>query len=89
MLKGFGETAPERDIKFAHVDLKSVEADDTFSGYASLFNQMHSGHDLVNGGRVLTNAYASVGRSKRCAREQAHLVFLEPGWERPAQVCDH
>jgi hypothetical protein len=48
MLKGFGETAPERDIKFAHVDLKSVEADDTFSGYASLFNQMHSGHDLVS-----------------------------------------
>jgi len=34
MLQCIGETAPERDIKFAHVDLKSVEADDTFSGYA-------------------------------------------------------
>lgn len=43
MLQRFGETAPERDGKFAHVDLESIEADETLSGYASLLNQMHLG----------------------------------------------
>lgn len=47
MLQRFGETAPERDAKFAPVDLKSVEADGTLSGYASLFNEVDLGHDLV------------------------------------------
>jgi len=47
MLQRFGETAPEREVKFAPVDLKSVEADGTFSGYASLFNAVDLGQDLV------------------------------------------
>ena len=47
MLQRFGETAPEREVKFAPVDLKTVEADGTFSGYASLFNAVDLGQDLV------------------------------------------
>ncbi len=47
MLQRFGETLPEREVKFAPVDLKSVEADGTFSGYASLFGTVDLGQDLV------------------------------------------
>lgn len=47
MLQRFGEIAPEREVKFAPVDLKSVEADGTFSGYASLFGTVDLGQDLV------------------------------------------
>jgi HK97 family phage prohead protease len=47
MLQRFGETLPEREVKFAPVDLKSVEADGTFSGYASLFGTVDLGNDLV------------------------------------------
>lgn len=47
MLQRFGETAPEREVKFAPVNLKSVEADGTFCGYASLFNEVDLGQDLV------------------------------------------
>ena len=47
MLQRFGETLPEREVKFAPVDLKSVEADGTFTGYASLFNEVDLGQDLV------------------------------------------
>ena len=47
MLQRFGETTPEREVKFAPVDLKSFEADGTFSGYASLFNGVDLGRDLV------------------------------------------
>lgn len=47
MLQRFGEMAPEREVKFAPVDLKSVEADGTFSGYASLFGMVDLGQDLV------------------------------------------
>ena len=47
MLQRFGEMAPEREVKFAPVDLKSVEADGTFSGYASLFGTVDLGQDLV------------------------------------------
>jgi len=36
-----------REVKFAPVDLKSVEADGTFSGYASLFGTVDLGQDLV------------------------------------------
>jgi HK97 family phage prohead protease len=43
----FGETLPEREMKFAPVDLKQVEADGTFSGYASLFGEIDLGNDLV------------------------------------------
>jgi Escherichia/Staphylococcus phage prohead protease len=34
-------------VKFAPCDLKSVEADGTFTGYASLFNEVDLGQDLV------------------------------------------
>jgi HK97 family phage prohead protease len=47
MLQRFGETLPEREMKFAPVDLKSVEADGTFAGYASLFGEVDLGNDLV------------------------------------------
>jgi Escherichia/Staphylococcus phage prohead protease len=47
MLQRFGETLPEREVKFAPVDLKSVEADGTFCGYASLFGTVDLGQDLV------------------------------------------
>ena len=38
---------PEREVKFAPCDLKSVEADGTFTGYASLFGEVDLGQDLV------------------------------------------
>ena len=47
MLQRFGESLPEREVKFAPCDLKSVEADGTFSGYASLFGEVDLGQDLV------------------------------------------
>jgi phage head maturation protease len=47
MLQRFGDTLPEREVKFAPCDLKSVEADGTFTGYASLFNEVDLGQDLV------------------------------------------
>jgi len=47
MLQRFGDTLPEREMKFAPVDLKSVEADGTFSGYASIFGEVDLGQDLV------------------------------------------
>jgi len=47
MLQRFGENLPEREVKFAPVDLKQVEADGTFSGYASLFGEVDLGQDLV------------------------------------------
>ena len=47
MLQRFGETLPAREVKFAPCDLKSVEADGTFSGYASLFGEVDLGNDLV------------------------------------------
>lgn len=47
MLQGFGETASAREVKFAPVDLKRVEADGTFAGYASLFGEVDLGQDLV------------------------------------------
>ena len=36
MLERFGENLPAREVKFAPCDLKRVEADGTFAGYASL-----------------------------------------------------
>ena len=47
MLQRFGEIATAREVKFAPCDLKSVEADGTFSGYASLFGAVDLGQDLV------------------------------------------
>ena len=47
MLERFGEIATAREVKFAPCDLKSVEADGTFSGYASLFGAVDLGQDLV------------------------------------------
>ena len=47
MLQRFGEIVPVPEVKFAPVDLKSVEADGTFSGYASLFGEVDLGRDVV------------------------------------------
>ena len=47
MLQRFGESLPPREVNFAPCDLKSVEADGTFTGYASLFGEVDLGHDLV------------------------------------------
>ena len=42
-LQRFGEIAPMREVRFAPCDLKSVEADGTFAGYASLFGAVDLG----------------------------------------------
>ena len=47
MLQRFGENLPVREVKFAPCDLKRVEADGTFAGYASLFGEVDLGQDLV------------------------------------------
>jgi HK97 family phage prohead protease len=47
MLERFGENLPAREVKFAPCDLKRVEADGTFAGYASLFGEVDLGQDLV------------------------------------------
>ena len=47
MVQRFGEMAPERGVYFAPVNLQTVEADGTFSVYASLFGQVDLGQDLV------------------------------------------
>ena len=47
MLRRFGELAPEHEVKFAPVNLQTVEADGTFTGYASVFGQVDLGQDLV------------------------------------------
>jgi Escherichia/Staphylococcus phage prohead protease len=47
MLQRFGENLPMREVKFAACDLKAVEADGTFHGYASLFGEVDLGQDLV------------------------------------------
>jgi HK97 family phage prohead protease len=38
---------PAPELKFTALDLKAVEPDGTFSGYASLFNEEDAGHDVV------------------------------------------
>jgi hypothetical protein len=48
MLQRFGDDWPEREVKFAPVDLKSVEADGTFSGYASLFGEVDLGQGTAH-----------------------------------------
>ena len=47
MLQRFGAPAPVREVKFAPVDLKRVDADGTFCGYASLFGKEDMGRDVV------------------------------------------
>ena len=47
MVQRFGEMAPEREVKFAPVNLQTVESDGTFSGYAIVFGQVDLGQDLV------------------------------------------
>jgi HK97 family phage prohead protease len=38
---------PHRELKFTPLDLKQVEPDGTFAGYASLFNTEDMGRDIV------------------------------------------
>lgn len=47
MLQRFGESFRASEVKFAPCDLKRVEADGTFAGYASLFGEVDLGKDLV------------------------------------------
>jgi hypothetical protein len=61
MLQRFGETLPEREVKFAPCDLKSVEADGTFTGYASLFNEV----ELGQAGRGGSSCSFSTTRTSR------------------------
>ena len=44
---GVDDTSPVRECKFAPVDLKSVTADGTFTGYASLFGEPDLAGDVV------------------------------------------
>ena len=68
MLQRFGETAPEREIKFAPVDLKTMETDGTFSGYASLFNAVDLGREPFGVrrprccGRSFTRVYPALSK---------------------------
>ena len=39
--------APAHEVKFTSLDLKRVESDGTFEGYASLFNREDLGQDIV------------------------------------------
>jgi phage head maturation protease len=75
MLQRFGEMEPEREVKFAPVDLKSVEADGTFSGYASLFGTVDLGQDLVMPGafRESLGARGARGDRARAFGSQATL----------------
>lgn len=47
MLQRFGAWGVEREVKFAPVDLKHVEPDGTFQGYASLFGKEDLARDMV------------------------------------------
>lgn len=47
MLQRLGDVAPAREVKFAPVDLKNVQADGTFHGYASVFGKVDLGRDVV------------------------------------------
>jgi HK97 family phage prohead protease len=40
-------SAPQHEVKFTSLDLKRVEADGSFSGYASVFNREDLGGDIV------------------------------------------
>ncbi len=44
---GFETFLREREVKFAPVDLKRVDADGTFEGYASLFNMEDLARDII------------------------------------------
>lgn len=50
MLQRFGRVPRAREVKFAPVDFKNVEADGTFQGYASLFGKRDLGGDVVAAG---------------------------------------
>ena len=63
ILQRFSEMAPEREVKFAPVDINSVAADGTFSGYASLFGTVDLGQDLVVPG-VFRESLSSRGTRK-------------------------
>ena len=65
MLQRFGELAPEREGKFAPVNLQTVEADGTFSGYASVFGQVDLGKDLVMPGAFRESGSGAPKRSLR------------------------
>ena len=59
-------TAPE--LKFTPLDLKRVEPDGTFAGYASLFDTEDLGHDIVAARRL--------PRQPRRARRRRHQAAL-------------
>jgi hypothetical protein len=78
MLQRFGETLPEREVKFAPCDLKSVEADGTFSGYASLFGEVDLGQDLVMPG-AFPRQPRGAGRARREAAVPARSQRADRG----------
>lgn len=47
MLQRLGGLPPEREVKFAPLDLKRVSTDGVFSGYASIFGKEDMGRDMV------------------------------------------
>ena len=47
MLQRFGENLPAHEVKFPRCDLKRVEDDGTFAGYASVFGEVDLGQDMV------------------------------------------
>lgn len=43
----FDRAAPRHEMKFHALDLKTIETDGGFEGYASLFNREDLGHDVI------------------------------------------
>lgn len=62
MLQRFGALAPVREVKFARLDLKRVDADGTFCGYASLFGKEDMGRDVV-----MPGAFAESLKNRRAS----------------------
>ena len=62
MLERFGENLPAREVKFAPCDLKRVEADGTFAGYASLFGEVDLGVDALSASGLLERGFDALPR---------------------------
>ena len=66
MLERFGENLPAHEVKFTSLDLKAVEVDGTFSGYASVFGEVDLGKDLVERGAFREVLAARRERASGC-----------------------
>ena len=58
--------APAHEIKFTSLDLKAVEVDGSFEGYASLFHKEDMSHDVVLPGAFAESLRAAGPAASRC-----------------------